>query len=211
MTSLKHLLVSIFIISSLSLTAPVAAQVGKPISVVATFSIIGDMVKRVGGDAVELTTLVGPGGDAHVYQPTPADAARLSKADVLILNGLDFEGWIKRLIQASETKAEITIATQGVLPLKADEHEDEGHDKHDKHDDKKSDDHAGHDHGAFDPHAWQSIQNAIIYVDNITNALAKAAPVNATYFYKNRAKYVSELRAVEEQIKKLIRHYGFPK
>ena len=204
MTSLKHLLVSIFIISSLSLTAPVAAQVGKPISVVATFSIIGDMVKRVGGDAVELTTLVGPGGDAHVYQPTPADAASLSKADVLIMNGLDFEGWIKRLIRASESKAVTTIATQGVLPLKADEHEDEGHDKHDKHDDKKSEDHAGHDHGAFDPHAWQSIPNAIIYVDNITNALAKAAPVNATYFYKNRAKYVSELRALEAQIRKLI-------
>ena len=198
------LLRSVFVISSLFLAAPVAAQEGKPISVVATFSIIGDMVKRVGGDAVKLTTLVGPGGDAHIYQPTPADAASLSKADVLIMNGLDFEGWIKRLIQASESKAVTTIATRGVLPLKADEHEDEGHDKHDKHDDKKSDDHAGHDHGAFDPHAWQSIQNAIIYVDNITNALAKAAPVNATYFYKNRAEYVSELRALEAQIKKLV-------
>ena len=204
MKILKVLLGSVFVISSLFLTVPVAAQEGKPISVVATFSIIGDMVKRVGGDAVKLTTLVGPGGDAHVYQPTPADAASLSKADVLIMNGLDFEGWIKRLIRASESKAVTTIATQGVLPLKADEHEDEGHDKHDKHDDKKSDDHAGHDHGAFDPHAWQSIQNAIIYVDNITNALAKAAPVNATYFYKNRAKYVSELRALEAQIRKLI-------
>ena len=204
MKILKALLGSVFVISLLFLTAPVAAQEGKPISVVATFSIIGDMVKRVGGDAVKLTTLVGPSGDAHVYQPTPADAASLSKADVLIMNGLDFEGWIKRLIRASESKAVTTIATQGVLPLKADEHEGEGHDKHDKHDDKKSDDHAGHDHGAFDPHAWQSIQNAIIYVDNITNALAKAAPVNATYFYTNRAKYVSELRALEAQIKKLI-------
>ena len=204
MKILKVLLGSVFVISSLFLTVPVAAQEGKPISVVATFSIIGDMVKRVGGDAVKLTTLVGPGGDAHVYQPTPADAAALSKADVLIMNGMDFEGWIERLIRASESKAVTTIATQGVLPLKADEHEDEGHDKHDKHDDNKSEDHAGHDHGAFDPHAWQSIPNAITYVDNITNALAKAAPVNATHFYKNRAKYVSELRALEAQIRKLI-------
>ena len=99
MKILKVLLGSVFVISSLFLTVPVTAQEGKPISVVATFSIIGDMVKRVGGDAVKLTTLVGPGGDAHVYQPTPADAASLSKADVLIMNGLDFEGWIKRLIQ----------------------------------------------------------------------------------------------------------------
>ena len=212
----------------LSLTGSLAAQPSQPTHVVATFSILGDMVKRIGGKHVALTTLVGPNGDTHVYHPTPAAARAVSEAKVLIVNGLEFEGWLDRLIDATDFKGMHVIATKGIEPIAFEEREehgghnekaddgkrshgenDHGHDKkgteenhRDGHSDDKHDDHhAGHDHGAFDPHAWQSLNNAVIYVDNITGALAKADPTNAAIFYKNRAAYVAEIKALDVVIR----------
>ncbi len=91
------------------------------LKVVATFSILADLVKNVGGDRVDVQALVGPNGDAHVYQPAPADAKTLSEAKVVFVNGLGFEGWIARLIKASGTKAPMVVATKGVKPRKMDE------------------------------------------------------------------------------------------
>lgn len=88
------------------------------LKVVASFSIIADFAKNVGGDRVEITTLVGPDGDAHVYEPRPADAVAVSKADVVLVNGLEFEGFLKRLIDTSGTKAPVVELTKGVQPLK---------------------------------------------------------------------------------------------
>jgi len=206
---------------TLSITGPLAAQSAEPTQVVATFSILGDMVKRIGGKNIALTTLVGPNGDTHVYNPTPAAARAVSEAKVLIVNGLEFEGWLDRLIDASDFKGMNVIATKGIEPIAYKEREghhenaddskrshtedDQGHgkkhaegnhregqanDKHDVH-------HVGHNHGAFDPHAWQSLKNAVIYVDNITTALAKADPANAATFYNNRAAYVEEIKALD--------------
>jgi len=188
-----------------SLATPVFAQSKGPIPVVATFSILGDMVKQIGGKHVAVTTLVGPNGDAHVYQPTPADARAVSKAKLLVVNGLGFEGWLHRLIDASDFKGKRVVATQGIEPIA---HEDEDHDKHadsddhDKHADHES--HDKHDHGAFDPHAWQSLRNAIFYVDNITAGLAQANPERATMFYRNRANYVEKVRALDKEIRQII-------
>ena len=97
MTTRRTLLRSATALVALSLAAPAAAQSNKPIPVVATFSVLGDMVERIGGEHVALTTLVGPNGDAHVYQSTPQDARAVSEADVLVMNGLEFEGWLDRL------------------------------------------------------------------------------------------------------------------
>ena len=231
----RVLLKSAAALVALSLAAaPATAQADEPIPVVASFSILADMVERIGGEHVDVTMLVGPDGDAHVYQPTPAAARAVSDAEILVVNGLEFEGWMDRLIEASGFDGVEVVATDGIEPIAyEDEHDDhENHDHeghaHAKQAEEEEHDHAGHDHdekaehdhdhhehtqaaghhqhhhGAYDPHAWQSLSNAVIYVDNITAALAKADPENAGTFYENRAAYVAELKALDADIRAII-------
>ena len=240
MPNRRTLLKSAVTLAVLSLAAPAAAQSDGPIPVVTTFSILGDMVERIGGDQVAVTTLVGADGDAHVYQPTPAAARAVSEAKILVVNGLEFEGWLDRLIDASDFRGLRVVATDGVSAIAYEEdadHEEhaaeEGHDHdhdheehaakeehdhdhdheehaakdehdhdHEKHEEAGAHDH--HHHGAFDPHAWQSLTNAVIYVDNITAALAKADPENAATFYRNREAYVAEIKALDAEIRKIV-------
>ena len=218
MPARRALLTSAAAVLALSLAAPAVAQPGKPIPVVATFSILGDMAKRIGGDHVAVTTLVGPDGDTHVYQPTPADARAVSEAKVLIVNGLQFEGWLDRLVDASDFGGIRAVATEGIEPIALDDMHAEGdhHDDHDKHaesdhhDDRDRDKHAesdrhdGHDHGAFDPHGWQSLRNAAVYAGNIAAALAKADPGNAGAFHRNREAYVAEIEALDAEIRRIV-------
>ena len=246
MTTRRTLLTSAAALVAFAFATPAVAQSSEPIPVVATFSILGDMVARVGGEHVAVTTLVGPDGDSHVYQPTPADARSVSEARLLIVNGLEFEGWIDRLVDASGFTGRRVVATDGIEPIAYDDHNDHhddhakeehahdhgedehahdhdkdehahdhgkdehahDHDKdehaHDKHDEHAGHGHAGHDHGAFDPHAWQSLQNAVTYVDNITAALAKADPANAATYYGNRAAYVAEIEALDAEIRGIV-------
>jgi zinc/manganese transport system substrate-binding protein len=239
MTSRRTLLKSATAAVALSLGAPALAHADQPIPVVATFSILGDMVERIGGDHVAVTTLVGPNGDAHVYQPTPQAARAVSEAEILVVNGLQFEGWLDRLIEASEFDGRRVVATAGIEPIAFDgmhghghgheehahedghdhAHEDHahgdeaGHDHdHEDHAEAAGDDHDGHaeaghdghDHGAFDPHAWQSLDNAVAYVDTITAALAQADPGNAATFYENRAAYVAEIEALDAEIREIV-------
>lgn len=190
---------------SLPLALPAAAQeAAKKIPVVASFSILGDFVKEVGGDRVAVTTLVGPNGDAHVFQPAPADAKKVAAAQIVFVNGLGFEGWIDRLVKASGTKAEIVVATTGITPREmADEDEDDhaaqGHKDHD-HDHAKKGEH-DHDHGGIDPHAWQSVANAEIYVANIRDALIAADPAGKAAYEANASAYTAKLEALDAQVK----------
>lgn len=165
---------------------PAAAQDAGRLKVVATFSILGDMVRNVGGERVEVTTLVGPNGDAHVYSPTPADGRRLTEARIVFTNGLKFEGWINRLVKSSGTKAVTAEAARGVKPLRSD---DDGH---------------RHDHGGADPHAWQSIGNAKIYVANIRDALIAADDAGRPAYEANAASYLKELDELEAEVKGLV-------
>lgn len=214
MTTRRTLLKSATALVALSLATPAFAQSNEPIPVVASFSILGDMVARIGGDHIALNTLVGPDGDAHVYQPTPADARAVSGADILFVNGIAFEGWIDRLVEASDFDGTQIVATAGIMPIAfEDDHDDhDGHDHdehaegdhehdHDDHDHHDETGHEGHDHGAFDPHAWQSLPNAIVYIDNIAAALAQADPANAATFYRNRAEFVAEIEALDAEIR----------
>jgi len=170
---------------ALCLAEPAPAQAPR-LKAVATFSILGDFVQNVGGDRIELTTLVGPGGDAHVYTPSPADARRVADAAIVFVNGLGFEGWLSRLIKTSGAKAIVETA-KGVTPLKADaEH---GH---------------GHDHGGLDPHAWQNVANAKIYVDNIRDALVRLDPAGADVYQANAAAYLAKLDALEREVTSTI-------
>ncbi len=165
------------ILGALALAAlplPAVAQSGdSPLPVVATFSILGDFVRQVGGNRIALTTLVPAGGDAHVYSPTPADARSLANARLVFVNGLGFEGWVSRLIRSSGTRATVVTATAGIRPLKA---EKGGH----------SHGHS-HDHGENDPHAWQSVANAKLYVEAIRSAFIAADPAGARPTRRMRA------------------------
>jgi zinc/manganese transport system substrate-binding protein len=167
--------------------SPAAAQekpAGK-IKAVATISILGDMVRNVGGDRVNVTTLVGPNGDAHVYSPTPGDAKKLADADVVFVNGLGLEGWISRLISASATKASTVIVSKGVAPLKEQNAPDGGR-------------------AVLNPHAWQSVANAKIYVANIRDALRAADPADAAAYDANAAAYLGKLDVLDSQIEAAI-------
>jgi zinc/manganese transport system substrate-binding protein len=163
------------------LATPVHAQDQRshaPLKVVASFSILGDFVKNVGGERVEVTTLVGADGDVHVYTPTPADARKIKEATLLVVNGFGLEGWLPRLLQAAGGKASIVTVTKGIAPLRL-----------------------GSD---ADPHAWQSVVNARQYVTNIRDALAAADPADADYFDKKTHDYLAKLEALDGEVRQAV-------
>ena len=163
-----------------------AVQAGEPLRVVATFSILGDLVKQVGGDAVQVTTLVPPGGDAHSYQPTPGDAKTIVQARLVVVNGLNMEGWLDRLIKASGTKAPVAVASSGVKAATMEEET------------------GGGGKLATDPHAWQDLANGRVYVHNIAEALASADPANAAGFRQRAESYDRELADLDGWVRRQI-------
>jgi zinc/manganese transport system substrate-binding protein len=173
------------VIFALTLAAAFAARPAfaeDKLPVVATISIIGDFVKNVGGDRVAVTSLVGPGGDAHVYSPSPSDAKALADAKVVFANGFGLEGWMTRLVKASGTTAPMVVATKGIAPLKGEEH----------------------GQTVTDPHAWQSVANAKVYVANIRDGLIAADPAGKTVYEANAAAYLEKLDALEAEVKATI-------
>ena len=160
------------------------ARAAGRVPVVATFTILADFVRNVGGARVAVTTLVGPGGDVHVYTPTPADTRKVADARLMIVNGLGLEGWLPRLVKASVGRASVVVATTGIAVLK-DAH---GH---------------GH-HGDADPHAWQSVPNAKIYVANIRDALINADPPGAEVYRRNAEDYLARLDALDREVRNAV-------
>ncbi|CCG40409.1 metal ABC transporter substrate-binding protein [Magnetospirillum molischianum] len=166
----------------------------EPLKVVASFSILGDMVRQIGGDQVQVITLVGPNGDAHVYQPTPSDAKAIADADLIVVNGLGFEGWFARLFQASKSKALVAVASTGVTPHELKDEDEEGDESHRTH--GHTDGHGG----ATDPHAWQSLANGRLYAGNIGEALAQVSPDRAEHFLAAAAAYSQRLGVLESWV-----------
>ena len=146
------------------------------LKVVTTFTILADMVRNVGGEHVALTTLVGPDGDAHVYEPTPADARTLARADLVVVNGLGFEGWIDRLIKVSGYRGPVVVASEGIAALTVEENQP-------------------------DPHAWQDLANGRLDVANIVRALAAADPAHADDYRRRADAYDRELAALDREVK----------
>ena len=192
------------------------------VPVVASFSVLGDLVKQVGGEHVSVTTLVKANGDAHVYNPAPKDAKAVKHAKLLVTNGLAFEGWMPRLLESTKFTGVSVVASSGITPLKNEDehdadHEDEHHDEHkghdDDHDDDHHDEHKGHDddhdehedhhahhHGEFDPHAWHSINNAKVYVQNIANGLSQVDTKHRATYQQNAAQYIQQLEQLEVEL-----------
>ncbi|WP_280570345.1 metal ABC transporter substrate-binding protein [Chromohalobacter sp. 296-RDG] len=208
------------LLGAAALTLSSAARAEAPLNVVASFSILGDMVEEVGGEHVDVATLVGPDGDAHVFSPSPTDARAVGEADLFIINGLHLEGWLDRLVEASGYEGPIVVASQGIDALSFDEERsahDHGHEGHDhghshdhnhdnnhNHDHSHDDAHAGHDHGAKDPHAWQDLQNGKQYVENIRDALVEADPEHAADYRDNAEQYIQAIDALDAEVHQRI-------
>ena len=174
----------IALIAALASAMAAPAHTAEPLRVVATFSILGDLVQQVGGQRVAVQTLVGLGGDAHVFQPTPTHARQVGQAQLVVSNGLGYEGWMPRLLQSTGYKGPQVIATKGVRPI-------EGGKDHD-HD---------HDHGHDDPHAWQSVPNAIVYVANIADGLCAADAAGCADYRTGAARTTDALKKLDAAIR----------
>ncbi len=179
---LRHLL-----LAAALLFAAVPASAQSKIKVVATFSILADLVGQVGGDRVDLSVLVGADTDAHAYQPKPADARTLAEAQALVSNGLGFEGWIDRLAKAAPFKGRAIVASAGVATIAAGPSQGHSH---------------GHSHGhGPDPHCWQDVAAVRRYVANIATGLAAADPANAAHYRDHAAAYDARLAELDRWVR----------
>lgn len=176
------------------LAGALPARAQDTLKLVASFSILADMAREVGGERVQVQALVGPDGDAHVFQPTPADARAVSEAAVLLVNGLGFEGWLDRLQRSAGFKGRLVVASTGVTPMTMEDH-DHGHGH-------------GHSHGkkkaaqpVSDPHAWQDLANGQIYVDNIARGLAAADPAGTAYYAQRADAYKQRLSQLDARLR----------
>jgi zinc/manganese transport system substrate-binding protein len=172
-------------------SGPAQAQSSPKLKIVTSFTILQDFAREVAGDRATVTTLVGRDADAHVYSPTPADAKAVAEAEILIVNGLNFEGWMDRLVKSSATKARIITITDKIRPLVSNVHAEGGKHSHGKH---------GHSEAA-DPHAWQDVANAKIAIAAIRDGLIAADPISRPVFEANAAAYLARLDAVDSDIK----------
>ena len=180
---LRHLLLLVF------LTVAGHTVAAEPLNVVASFSILGDLTQRVGGGRVVVHTLVAQEADAHVYQPTPADAKTLAQAKLVIVNGFGFEGWIDRLVKSSGYRGKVLTASAGIKTLNRPHAKGEKQDLHDRD-------------GEVDPHAWQDLSNALRYTDNIAQALSDADPAGKAVYQANAEKYKLEIGALDSELRR---------
>lgn len=153
------------------------AVMAKTVHVVASFTVLADMVRQIGGQYVEVKSLVGPNGDPHTFEPSPQDSVALAKADVVIISGLGLEGWMERLIEASGYKGKVMVASKGV---KTRTMEEDGT-------------------VITDPHAWNSMANGVIYARNISESLQKADPQDAIAIRKQGDAYIQQLQDLDTQ------------
>ena len=167
-----------FLLLSVLLLIASPLHAAERLNVVASFSILADFVRNVGGDRINLTTLVGADSDVHVYTPTPGDAKRIAEAKLVIVNGLGLEGWLPRLVQSAGSKAQVVTASAGIAPLKLG--------------------------AAADPHAWQSVPNARVYVTDIANALAASAPDDAEFFRVHAKAYLEKLETLDREVREAV-------
>lgn len=169
-------------LAGLALLSAASAFAQERLQVIATFSILADITRQVGGERVAVKALVQAESDAHVYQPTPADSTDISRAKLVVENGLKFEGWMEKLIRSSGYKGTIVTAANGVKTIK-------GGDAH------------GHEHGKSDPHAWQNAANVLLYVKNIRDGLCKADAASCEIYTNNAARYSEEIQALDAEIR----------
>lgn len=168
-----------FLILAATLAGARADSTDRKLAVVASFSILADMARKIGGERIEVTSLIGPDGDTHAFEPTPAHAKALAGADLVVVNGLGLEGWIERLIEASGYDGPVVTASEGIAPLTLVEHGET----------------------VSDPHAWQDLRNGRRYAANIARALAAADPAHATSYREAAARYGQAIDAMDAWVR----------
>lgn len=180
--NLKTLLIASAFVAIALTSMSSTALAAEKLKAVASFSILGDMVSRVGGDRVEVTTIVGPNSDTHIYEPKPSDAKAVAATQIFFVNGLGFEGWMDRFVESTGYKGPNIVASEGVA-------------KREMEEDGKT---------ITDPHAWQNLSNGLIYVKNIADGLCKVDASNCDTFRKNAAAYSAEISALDAQVRAKI-------
>ena len=182
---MKRNTLKLLTLSALTLSGllPLPGMTAVPVQVVASFSILGDLVQVVGGERVQVTTLVGPDADAHSFEPKPADARAILKARLFVVNGLNFEPWAEKLAKSAAYQGAMVVASRGVKPLQREEAGD------------------SHGHHEADPHAWQNPNNVVLYVQNIAAGLSKVDPAGTTIYQANATRYARVLKDFDAQAK----------
>jgi len=178
-TIIQCIWISIFLCAFLLPSQHLLAQ-GK-LKVLASASMFEDMARNIGGDKIDLKVIVPIGGDPHLHETTPIDAIKVSEADVILVNGLTFEGWINELIENAGSSADVKLITEGVTPISSTVYKN-----------------------ASDPHAWMAADNGLIYTKNIYDVLSKNDPANEEYYKTNYLKYKKELEELDSYIKLAI-------
>ena len=171
---LKYLIISFCLILNI-------AQAQEKLNIVASASMISDMAEQIIGPLHDVQMIVPIGGDPHLHEPTPSNARMVASADLVLINGLTFEGWITELIDNSGTSASIITVTKGTQPLTSQTYKN-----------------------SADPHAWMDVSNALVYVDNIAQAMIQLDPENATSYEERLANYKAELTALDKEIETTI-------
>lgn len=167
--------------------SPTPQEKGEPLRVAATTTIVGDVVARVGGDAIQLTVLLPPGADPHTYEPRPADLAAIAQAHVLFVNGLGLEEFLERTLRNVAGDLPVVSVSEGIQPRPLEEpHEEEGKE--------------GEAHGEVDPHVWLDVRNVMVWVENVRQALSALDPDHADLYAANAAAYRAELEALDAWI-----------
>jgi zinc/manganese transport system substrate-binding protein len=187
--NLPRLLRAFALVAAMIAIFRASAQQAERMKVVTTFSILADFARNVGGDRVDVTSLVGPNGDVHVYAPTAGDVQAVKRARLVIINGLGLEGWLPRLIDSSAISAVSVVATTGIVPREVGAGERLARHR---------------EVGSADPHAWQSVENAKTYVANIRDAMIEADPANAATYKDNAAAYLAKLDELDHEVRDAI-------
>lgn len=178
----------------LMLGAALHAAAAERVPVVASFSVLGDLVRQVGGERVQVQVLVGPGSDAHVYQPTPAQARTVAAARLVVSNGLGFEGWMSRFLRAAGFKGRHAVLAEGLAgPRRTGE---AGVGPQGRHD------HKGHRHdAAIDPHVWQNVAHAVTMSRRVAEALCAVDGAGCGEYTARAAAYGERLQALDLEIR----------
>lgn len=156
-----------------------AMQANAKFKVVTTFTVIQDIAQNVAGNAATVESITKPGAEIHEYEPTPKDIVKAQSADLILWNGLNLERWFERFFQNVKDKPAVVV-TEGIQPLSIYE---------------------GPYKDAPNPHAWMSPSNALIYIENIKNALVKYDPQNAAVYEKNAADYAQKIKQLDEPLR----------
>lgn len=212
-TPIKLLKVSLFILVAAlwSACSPQASQNNTGLQVVATTTLVGDVVRVIGGDHIELEVMLPTGASPHAYQPTPQDIALVADADLVFANGLELESFLDDLLENAGGAAQLITVSDGIAVLafdeQVDEHEAEHEageehpeDEHDAEEAEHAEDENDHEHEGGDPHVWFDPNNVLVWVENIEAALSQLDPQNAGAYQANAEAYTSELQALDAWI-----------